>query len=202
MSILIDSRTEASNPGGLALNPLHYAKYYPLWPVALTIIVLAGLVLCLRSWHGLIVLLPAVVVAWLYWSLVRAHFRCGCVNPTRVISSNPFLLAVFTDLAIGSEPYPVIKIIRHPQSRLGAGSLTERLATVALYQGQMSAEHWEDFTPKLAECATDDAAAIRQITESIPEEEWAALESGLSQVPRPWKPGLYPIRVFERGTRS
>ena len=69
-------------------------------------------------------LLLALGLNWLYWLRVRLHFRLGCLNPAKVVATNPFTVAVFTDLATGDEgQYPVIKILRHPKPR---GSSTRR----------------------------------------------------------------------------
>jgi hypothetical protein len=197
MSLLIDSRSSASLPGGLKLNPIRYCQYFPFWPAAFCVAAIGGGILAFWHWVGLLILVPALLAQFVFWRHQAARFASGCANPAQVVSDKPFLLAVYTDLTTGDKPYPVIKIVPHPKK--SSTPLEERCATVSLYRGSGDAEHWEDFEPKLAECATSDEEQVRTLLSRIPEEEWSALAEGLVQVPRPWKNGIYPIKRRQAG---
>ena len=192
MGLTLDQRTFASVPGEVRLNPLRYGRFFPTWPIALALALLAGVLLTVQSWFGLFVFIPALLVNWLYWRHQAAHFALGCANPAKVVSLNPPLVAVYTDLTTGERAYPVIKIIRDSSAPSSVG---DKYATVSLYRGSSEAERWEDFDPKPAQCATMDEAALSKLKSRIPAEEWTALEEGLKKVPQPWKLGTYPIKL-------
>ena len=104
--------------------------------------VIAEVLLTVQSWLGLLVFVTALLVNWLYWRHQAAHFALGCANPATVVSLNPPLLAVYTDLTTGERAYPVIKILRDSGIPSSVG---DKFATVSLYQGSTEAERWEDF---------------------------------------------------------
>jgi len=125
---------------------------------------------------------------------LKLRFRFGCVNPSQVISTAPFRLAVFTDLTTGDGEYPVIKILSHPIPRGRHYGVGDKCATVAMYSGSTEAEHWEDFDPIMVDCATTNFSAIENVLKSIPPEEWFQLEHGLKRLPTPLKQGIYPLK--------
>ena len=139
--------------------------------------------------------MPAVAVAlvFVYCLRVNLRFRLGCVNPAKVVSTNPFKLAVFTDLTTGVSEYPVIKILHHPVPRGTRYRTGDKCATVAMYSGAADAEHWEDFDPVMVDCATMEPSAIENVLRSIPIDEWSHLEEGLKNLPLPLKMGIYPL---------
>src|SRR6516165_6365976 len=114
-----DDTGVASNPGRLRINPIRCAVHYPLWPsiwtgsLALTIV---------ATWiiDGAFIFLavPCLALNFLYWRNLRLHFWLGCANPAIVVTLDPMLVAVLSDLSKGEEDYPVIKIIRFPASRV------------------------------------------------------------------------------------
>jgi hypothetical protein len=191
---LVDDRTTASNPGGVSVRCIRYAQHFPVWPF--------GFAACLAAscvWAGVRpsfwwVPLLLLVLNVLFWVRVKLRFKFGCINPSRVVAVSPFTLAAFTDLSTGEGEYPVIKIIRHPLPRGMQYKLGDHCATVAMYTGSADAEHWEDFSPIMVDCATDDRSEIHRVTASIPTEEWTDLDEGLKTVPLPLKTGLYPFR--------
>ncbi|SPE54503.1 conserved hypothetical protein [Verrucomicrobia bacterium] len=190
---LVDDRSTASNPCNLSVQPFRFASHFPIWPITLGVGLLAT-----GAWttaKPALWPLPAVflVLNVLFWVRVRLRFRHGCVNPATVVSTSPFTLAVFTDLTTCGGNYPVIKIQPHPTPRGIRFSVGDKCATVAMYNGDGNAEHWENFDPILVDCATDNRSAIEQVRQSIPVEEWSGLEAGLKAIPKPVKFGLYPL---------
>jgi hypothetical protein len=189
---LVDDRTTASNPGNLSIQPVRFAIHFPIWPVTFGVGLLAT-----AAWTAVrpgFWPLPVVflVLNLLFWVRVRLRFRFGCVNPSMVLSTSPFTLAVFTDLTTGGGNYPVIKILPHPAPRGMRFAAGDKCATVAMYTGDGNAEHWENFDPILVNCATNNLSAIERVVQTIPAEEWSNLEAGLKEIPQPLKFGLYP----------
>jgi len=193
VNLTIDPRTEAARPGGVRLNLGQYVKYFPFWPgvFSAALALGAGLVL-FRTLHGLWLAVPAAAAFLIYKSHLTAHFSRGCTNPAIVLQSRPLLLAVYSDLSTGSGSYPVIKVLHHPAGGERLAPQT-RCATISLYSGSTQSARWEDFTPRLMTAAHSDRRAMIAAMEYIPEEEWSLLERAVADLPKPWKPGLYPI---------
>ncbi|NQE37776.1 DUF3239 domain-containing protein [Microcoleus asticus] len=124
---------------------------------------------------------------------IRERCLYGCVNPGIVINSNPTLVAVFTDLRTGETPHQAIKVLPQPlkRTKMGIPPVGMRLATIALYEGNVQKGHWDDFHPIVINCVTDNQTDIDRVLQSIPDWEWLELELGLGEIPK--QPGLYPI---------
>ncbi len=142
----------------------------------------------------------ALLLVWniLYWVRVREHFWNGCANPGVVVSVDPLLIAVLTDLTQGVGSYPALKLIaariRHIEK--GPPRIGDRVATVALYTATFDEKipHWVDFDPYPAQYATGDSTRISALMETFTTEDWAELDEYLKQVPQPYKVGLYMIK--------
>ena len=192
---LVDERSSASNPGKLSVDPLRFAKHFPAWPslfAAALVAAIACAVLKPVFWAAAAFFLALNV---LFWVRTRLRFRHGCVNPAIVVCESPLTLAVYTDLTTGAGEYPVIKIMHHPRPQGTSVTMGAKFATVALYSGTRTVEHWENFHPILVECATSDRLTIERTFYSIPDEEWRRFKSGLKDLPQPLKPGLYPVKA-------
>jgi len=192
---LMDDGTVASNPGRLSVQYLRYVTHFPFWPGCFT----AGLVVTIAAaairpglWWIAALTLGLNALCWLR---VRLHFRLGCVNPAIVVAANPFTLAVLTDLTTCEDPYPVIKVLRHPIPRGSSYKVGDRCFTVATYTGSAPARHWEDFFPIVADCASANRLEIEKVRRTISPQDWSELESGLKKVPLPIKQGIYPLAV-------
>lgn len=127
---------------------------------------------------------------------IRERFLYGCVNPGMVISSNPTLVAVFTDLRTRETPYHVIKVLPQPlkRTKIGIPAVGTRLATIAVYEGNAQKGNWDDFHPIVINCVTDNQADLDRVLQSIPDWEWLELEVGLREIPK--ESGLYSINVM------
>src|SRR5690242_2417111 len=110
---LVEDRSVASNPGRISVELLRFAAHFPRWPVCLAggFVISVVWVAARPSFWPLAAF--ALAVNAMYWYRVKLRFQFGCVNAGKVVSTEPFLLAVFTDLANGGgvSPYPVIKIL-------------------------------------------------------------------------------------------
>lgn len=125
---------------------------------------------------------------------IREQFLYGCVNPGIVVTSKPPLIAVFTDLTTGKAPHHAIKILPQPLQWMknGVPPVGTRLATVALYEGNLHKGYWDDFYPIVVDCVTGNQTDTQRVLQSIPDWEWEQLEAGLGYL-RTTKPGLYTI---------
>src|SRR6266850_3855809 len=193
---LVEDRSTASNPGKLTVQPLRYTAHFPFWPASFAGGFVTSLAWALAQPSFWPVPALILVVNAGYWLRVRLRFRFGCVNPSKVICTAPFTLAVFTDLTTGGGQYPVIKILRHPIPRGSRYADGDKCATVAMYSGAGDAEHWEDFDPVMVDCATTDRSSIETVVQSIPADEWSSLEEGIKNLPLPLKPGVYPLNCL------
>src|SRR2546422_712094 len=124
---LVDDRSAASNPGKVSVQWLRYVTHFTFWPVCFAGGFLASAALAVA--RPLFWAVPALVLALnlQYWVRVRMRFQFGCVNPSKVVSTAPFMLAVFTDLTTGDGPYPVVKTcfiqsLEEPVTQLGTNA--------------------------------------------------------------------------------
>lgn len=193
MSIMIDDSTRASTEGGIRAQIFYYVQHFPKWAILLSASLLLGLVLCVKSALALLIVIPTILLIWVYWSHIKAHFFRGDLCPCVVVSENPFLVAVYTDLTCGAGSYPVIKILKHPQLKGVPLKTGARLATAALYSPPTTDNHWEDFNPKIINCATRDGEALQRVFAKIPESCWNHFMQELSKIPQPYRIGIYPV---------
>jgi hypothetical protein len=195
--VLLDGNTAASNPGRVSIRPWRYARHFPFWPTVL-LSLLSGFVLITVDQRGFIPLTAVFgLMNVLYWLRVRVHFGEGCANPGKVLSTQPFIVGIYSDLKADGESYPAIKVLEHPAPKGCHYEPGQNCASVSLYTGLARKGHWKDFEPVLVDCATADAETIGKTVESIPLEEWSKLEKGLRQLPQPPKAGVYRIKLAE-----
>ena len=190
---IIDDSTFASNPGKIIFNPFVWIKYN----FSTTIVLLISLILSIWLTFGVsfwffTVLLIALVHNLLYWREKREHFRYGDSNGGIIVSVNPTLVAVTTDLTKGIGKYPVIKIIGYQLK----GEIGDRIGTVALYtrSEDENIKHWIDFRPIPIRYATNHIEEIDRAINSYKNEQWKQIEDRLLQVPKPYMEGLYLIK--------
>ena len=189
-----------SNPDNLRVSPIRWVRHYPKWPLiwAGSFLLVAGLA-HLVHWSLAIPAVVLLLINWFYWKRVRDHFRFGYADPAIIVAMDPMLIAVGTDLTLGVGHYPVIKIIEKSLST--AGGKTPRLgsmfAAVSLYSPSPNQDlpHWADFDPRPIDCATTDEVVIKEVMGAFPNEDWRELKSWLRQVPRPFRVGVYKIRL-------
>jgi len=198
----LDDTSIASNPGNLDVNLVRCFCHYPKWPMIwfLSLVLFVALA-CLFHWTCWIVSLLLLAINWFYWQRVRDHFRKGCANPAVIVSLEPMLIAVSTDLTKGIGEYPVVKIIKKylPTACGQVPLVGARLPAVALYQPSPDEDlpHWADFDPRPIDCATGDVDAMQAVMSTFTEDDWNELTLWLEQVPRPFRCGLYHVQASE-----
>src|SRR5262249_44196088 len=149
-----------------------------------------GLLAWLTHWAFWIPAGLLLLMNLLYWIRIKEHFQRGCANPGLVVSLDPMLIAVSTDLSMGTGKYPVVKIVRENLKRI-AGQPPEvgmRLGTVALYEASLSEEkpHWKTFDPRPVDHVTANLSEIERIMNSFSQLDWKDLDRGLLEVPQPY----------------
>ncbi len=199
------TQSAASNPGRLSVDWGRYSWCFPLWPVICFVGTPVALALAIAvHWAFWILAVIVLVLDFAWWMRTRMHFVGGCINPGKVVSVDPPLIAVYTDLTKGGPRHPVVKILPHPLRRMARGPFREgqRIATIATYEpGDEEQPHWKDTYPIAVQCATSSRREIERVTESLDAEDWQTLDAALEEVPRPFEPGLYQIRP-DRGGRG
>lgn len=198
------SKTAASNPGMFRVSLLHYSTAYAKWPFIWFGGLVISLLLCIVSLWFLIMAAFFAFATRFYFRLVKSQFVAGCINPGIIVSLQPPLVAVYTDLSKGGDEFPVVKIEQHPIHRMctGAAEQGQKVTTVAFYES-MAEElpHWTDFRPRLTACATTDRRIVQKQLKSVEAEDWIHLKRAISEVPKPLEPGLYryyPPEALER----
>ncbi|MES2616670.1 MAG: DUF3239 domain-containing protein [Bacteroidota bacterium] len=193
-NLTIDNNTFASNPGNTKLNPFVWIRYNFLHVFLLTGSLLGFAWLSYDVlWWWLIGVFLSLAVNFFYWVRKKEQFRSGDSNAGLVVSVNPTLVAVTTDLTKGGGEYPVVKIIKYKKS----ASIGDKIATVALYipSDNEHDPHWEDFFPTPMDYATTNKADIQGALNSYDPQQWEDLQRRLKQVPFPYAVGLYKVDV-------
>jgi len=200
ISRTLNYNSRASHPGGLRVQPLRWIRFYPAKPLTMLAGLLGSIVgAFLMHWGFAVVSLLLLWINYDYWLRVRERFHFGCTNPAVIVSLNPTLIAVSTNLVRrGLGEFAAIRIIRHslPKIRGESPRVGTLLTTVSLYTSPIDPmrPHWADFSPIPADCASGDPQQQDRLMQSLGPEEWEKLEMRLAEVPRPFEPGLYTIR--------
>ena len=188
-SLFVDDSTFASNPGNVKLQPLTWFRYqYNVVLSLILAVIVFGTLSFAFSWWFLIGFVISIIINIGYWIRLQEHFAKGDSNGGIVVATNPTLVAVYTDLTKGFGDYPVIKIIKcRPNLSVG-----ERIATVALYT-YSEEPYWDDFHPLPVHNATSNQNQIQRALSSYSDDYWQKLESGISQIPKPYQLGTHKI---------
>lgn len=197
-AITVDSESLASNPANFRVRWLHFFRAFPQPARFLTFVLLVLGSLALRGhWLWLLAFAPLATLAIVALVKVREHFCFGNLLPGLIVSQDPPLVAVLTDLSKGYGQFNAVKIVEQPLKACGlkGAPLETRIVAVALYTGATGEEkpHWSDFDPVLLNAATPDEAERHAALESFEADDWAELEAALEKVPQPFEPGLFPI---------
>ncbi|MEO7717973.1 MAG: DUF3239 domain-containing protein [Capsulimonas sp.] len=204
----------ASLPGRILLKTVVYDRCYPqyrgkrllsqlsIWVLLASAFVLIGTHNWILAALGVAIL--SMALAW-WWSGVqrtqlKSHLYHGCANPAVVVSTQPYLIAVFADItATPGVKFPAVKVLPAPLDLVQGRSFAvgDHIPTVSTYQGPATEGRWTDFYPIPACCATNETRALDRLENTLhyEEEGWSALENALIHVPRPYAPGLYPMPV-------
>lgn len=192
----VDNETAASNPGGIRINPLVWFKHDWQFILELSGLLLASLLLAFgfNLFFGVFVI-PCAYFNLIYWIGKKEHFAFGAANAGMVISTDPLLVAVSSDLSKwDGEYFPVIQII--PFQTNVSVSLGTMVPTVALYQDSSDEiGHWAGFDPVPVEYVTHSKEQFQRSLDSFDESDWDDLHTGVCQLMRPYEPGLFHVHT-------
>lgn len=191
----VDNNTYASNPGNATLNPLVWVfhDWKRVGTMSLLLIVSVLLSTQVSQWF-MILMIVLFAVNLAYWVRQKEHFQSGDSNGGLVVSINPTLVAVTTDLTKGIGDYPVVKIVEY--KTLKKVQLGDRIATVALYTSSGEEDpHWIDFNPVPLSFATSDKSVFKMAMDSYDKQQWHDLENRLKEIEKPYKAGLYKVEL-------
>lgn len=191
------SSSAAARPGMIRPSVLRFYYNFPIYFIIMAI-------------PGIVLIVLGLFLHWVLWAFglgllimfslhsrkIRIQFVSGNINPGVVVSTSPPLIAVVGNLSFHQNmDWPVIQILPHPLSRMTGGpfKVGDRLATVAVYYPGQGGSHYLHFEPVAVNCVTGKASQIERMMQSIEEEEWKEIESGLAQVPKPYKAAQYQI---------
>jgi Protein of unknown function (DUF3239) len=130
----------------------------------------------------------------LYWVYVKEHYTADS-NGGVVVSVDPPLVAVLTDLAVAGGSYPAIKIIKYKVKR--KISIGDKVATVSTYKWpeEINQHYWDDFFPWPVEYATNNAADIKKELDGYSSDDWCNLSIAIDQLDKPYKVGLFRVEL-------
>jgi hypothetical protein len=130
---------------------------------------------------------------------VRRHFQQGDVNAAKVLDPKTGLVASFADLGTHAGAFfPTIRLLNYPLAEMAGGPFSsgDDLPAVSVYYGVPGGHKWDSFNPVPAACATSDEAEIERLRTLVPEWQWMFLNEALFRIPRPYRPGIYPVPVY------
>ncbi len=200
----------ASNPANFRLDALHYYKYDWChdkgWQFYVYVILLPALVIAVLGYFIICAWVLMLLPIWLLWkgnSLKYQHAREGNVCPGKVVSINPDLIAMATNLSyVADKSFPIIHVTT-ASFRHFAGEpvrLGDRVAMVTLYDlgvgeddHDPNAGRFFRVTSQPVRGMTRNAHTTQRTLDSISEESWRDLDHGLKQIPQPIQPGTYPF---------
>lgn len=206
-------KTAASNPGRLPFNPLCYWRYRPFFAaLAVGVAILFVVIWAILIFNGHSGSIPTkdggATPIWLfapatlltlgfYTWLIARKFQTGDANPGVVVSLDPTLVAVRTDLSKGDGDFPALKIVRVSLVSTNGEPLQigTRISTVSNYfdTAGRDALHWGDFDPEPAEYATGDDSSLNRLASSFSKQQYLAIAKSLKLVSKPYQPGLYAM---------
>ncbi len=146
--IFYDSHTIPTYQGDMKLDILQWTKFNSSKVVKPTLFLIAGILLTIYvHWlFGLSVLL-ALIYSFLFWNWSFNLFKGGDVNPGKVISLNPVLVAISSDMRKYDGDYPILKII---ETKLPPEDLVldKVIPTIAMYADNPHGyPFWAEFRP-------------------------------------------------------
>ncbi|NME71584.1 DUF3239 domain-containing protein [Flammeovirga aprica] len=191
---------QSNNPGNvnysLLLHIYQGVRPAPMvvWPMVISL----ALTFLVSTWFSIIFFLVLIffcAVHFVVYRLLCENYKKGDSNPGIVVSVNPTLVAVATNMRKIGGDYPVLNI--HEEKYLKKVKVGDRVATISVYGEYKDKEviYWKDVSPTSVPTITLNKKEIKRAVESYSEEEWTKLEDALAEIQAPYKVGLYRLRV-------
>jgi hypothetical protein len=203
-------------PGRIQFAAERYYDRFPFWPRVCAMACLAGATMggwALFSAMGngsltsggqaLLLFASTSVVSGLgwWWQDYRRTgdlFSYGDAVPAVVVGTSPLRIAVAVDLAMPNRGFfPVIRVVEQPDFELGGqpARLGDRLVALVRYLDAQNGRHWSDLQVVAATHGTEDGAALERTMDRFAPREWTRLETWLTKVEDPARPGLYRLSL-------
>ena len=201
--ITLDTNTYASNPGKISFKPLVWVRHDLANVLTYILPLLLSVFFSLfHSYFWLLIVLPLLLLNFYYWISIVEHYTADS-NLGVVISVDPPLVAVYTDLTKGIGSYPAIKIIEYRTSRkISLGSEVATAATYRVYDEESflnsdeHLEYWVNFYPLPLDYATDDETEIETALSSYPRGQKQLILATIRQISQPYRQGLYKVNII------
>ena len=189
----------AANPALLRVNLWKYFRSFP-YPFMLRLGLLAmALGLSTITCIGYPLVLACAYFMFRLVQSVRKKFVSGCICPARILTVDPPVIAVYSDLSLGVGSCKVIRLMEQPLHRLEPfRARPGRISTVCFFQGMCPgfSDHWFMPLPTITELASNKTIELKRAFDSIPDSLWEELEQGLTQLPE--NPEFRTYRVIRR----
>lgn len=194
-----DSDTIASFQGNMNLNFIQWIKFNLISVLKPIIAIAAGYILMTKvHWvFGFFFLGGLLYTIW-YWFSTKNKFKGGDVNPGKVISLKPTLVAVASNLTKYGGEYPILKIIETtlPKEDL---ELNKIIPTVALYNDNPhDYPFWSEFHPVPVIHGVSNRSQIDQILSSFSEVDITTIDIYLDEIKSPVA-GIYKVDEDNNG---
>lgn len=192
----VDNSSRASDPGATKIKLLPsiwYLRKEYFWVFAITAFFIY-LAFSSSIFWALGAALP------LYWAYRRyislgQYLQMGCKNEAVLIATNPNLLAVYTDLGNRGDNFYYIKIVKFPANKIAGKPIKVgmRVAVVSTYEDHGFEGRWGDFNPIPITLVNPTAEASEKALANSTPEDWQEFDEKIQRIPRPFRPGLYPV---------
>ena len=191
--LFYDSHTIPSFQGDMKLSIVQWIKYNFNKIFKSILVLIFGFVLMIKiHWLFGLVFIGALLYNIWYWFTAFNQFKGGDVNPGKVISINPSLIAVATDMRKFSGDYPILKIIETKLPKED-NILGKVIPTVALYNDNPHGyPFWAEFHPVPVIHGISDKKRIDHIMSSFSQESMSTLEEYIKKVDSN-KVGIYKV---------
>jgi Protein of unknown function (DUF3239) len=183
---------------GLPFRCWTYIRFYPLWPLLLTVLFLGfGALAVLVHWAFWIAFGIVALVKLYYWLVVWSYYHHGGVYPALVVADQPYRVAVLVNLALEvDDSYPAVQVVDLPLQRLpeGAPRVGDRLVTIHLVAAE---DEKRRMATRLfcvpARFITSNPQDLDRLLSTIGDDEWEVLEQWVAAHQRSYQPGIHPL---------
>jgi hypothetical protein len=198
----LDDNSTPSNPANIRLKPFVWVKYDLVNVLSYFLPLVFSVLLCVvHSYYWLVVAIPILLLNGYYWLNVVEHYRADS-NLGIVISIDPPLLAVYTDLSKGVGSFPAIKIIDFKvKEKLQLGT---EVGTVAIYRSEDEdsflnsddeLNYWVNFYPLPIDYATDNTSEHELHMSAYAVGQKSLVMATIRQLPKPYTQSLYKVNI-------
>jgi len=181
--LFYDSHTIPSFQGNMKVNYFQWIKTHPKKTIYSVGALLISFILMLKShWIFIIIFIGALLYNIWYWLTVGNNFSGGDVNPGKVLSLNPNLVAVATDMRKFVGDYPILKIIECNLLKEDH-EIGKIIPTVALYnENPHGYPFWSEFHPVPVNLGIKNRKQIEYLNSEFSDEDIKLLNDYIEEI--------------------